>query len=242
MAQNPKISVVMPTHNRANTVHHAIQSIIDQTFDDWELIIVDDGSTDNTEKVVKLFADSRIRYVKNKTNRGISYTRNRGNKLARADIIVVQDDDDMSFPDRLEEIYKYFLDHPETDYLYHWAYIRAIDIRNGARAIHREIHRSGPYDKRRAITVPYIPGQSAYKRSIALKLPYRTNLVAWDDWGLIIDFSMHNKRFGVIERPLYEYVISADSITTLSDNDGRRDEDKKVLETILRKEYKLDVN
>ena len=230
----------MPVYNRTQSVHHAIQSILDQTFDLWELIIVDDGSVDDTERMVKLFKDERIRYFK-RPHKGISASRNFGNKKARGQIIVVQDSDDMSFPDRLEEINKYFTSNPETDYLYHWAYIRAVDIRHGARAIHREIHRSGAYDRRKAITVPYIPGQSAYRKEAVLKYPYREELIAWDDWGLIVDFSMHKLKFGVLEKPLYEYVITGDSITTLSDTNGVREKDKATLENILRKEYKLDV-
>ena len=72
---NPKLSVVLPVFNRQDMVHHAIQSIMDQTFDDWELIVVDDVSTDRTAAVVKPYLqDPRVRYVVNKTNNGISYT------------------------------------------------------------------------------------------------------------------------------------------------------------------------
>lgn len=238
----PKISVVMPTYNRAGLVRHAIQSIVDQTFNDWELVIIDDGSTDETENVVKLYLkDKRIRYFKNKTNKGISYSRNRGNKLAKADIIVVQDSDDMSLPDRLERINEWFEQNPKTDFLYHWFYVRAMDGRFGARAIHRELHSSGPYDPKRALEVPYIPGQAAYKRSVVLKTPYREEIKTWDDWMLIMELTLKKRTFHVIERPLYEYVLSDDSVTTMGDGDGTREKDKAAVKKILSQEYKVKV-
>jgi len=239
--KKPLISVVMPVYNRQNYIHHAIQSILDQTFNDWELVIVDDGSTDNTEKVIKLFKDDRIHYFKNSRNRGISYSRNRGNKMASGEILAVQDSDDMSLPDRLEEIYKTFNAFPRTDIVYHSFYVRAMDIRYGARALHRELVRPGIYSKQRALTVPFIPGQLAYRKAVAKKCPYRKELVCWDDWGFIIDATMKNLNFLWLERPLYEYVVSEDSITTISDGTSMRKEEQKRLENILRKEYKLKV-
>lgn len=231
----------MPVYNRQNYVHHAIQSILDQTFSDWELIIVDDGSTDNTEKVCRLFKDSRIRYYKNAKNSKISFTRNKGNRLARTDWIVVQDSDDMSLPDRLQEFWNYIQENPNVDYIYHDHYCRALDIRYGARAIHREYYKSEDWEKKRALTHPTIPAFACYKKKTVLELPYRKNVGAWDDWMLIMDFTLNDKKFGHIKKPLYEYVISEDSITISSDNDGGREQDQKTIENILRKEYGLNV-
>lgn len=234
--------MVMPVYNREQYVHHAIQSILDQTFSDWELIIVNDGSTDNTERVVKLFKDNRIRYFKNKSNKGISYSRNLGNSKAKGEIIVVQDSDDMSLPDRLEEIWKTFEVQPHTDILYHWFYIRAVDIHYGARAIHRELNRCGAYDKQKALTVPYIPGQMAYRAKVAKKVPYRLEVKCWDDWLFICEASIKDYHFTELQRPLYEYVVSADSVTTMSDNTDLRDRDMEAMKKILRKEYGLKFN
>ena len=234
----PKISVVIPVFNRQQYIHHAIQSIMDQTFDDWELIVVDDGSTDNTERMVKPFLkDKRVKYVKNFKNRGISYTRNRGNKLAKADWIVVQDSDDMSLPDRLQVIWDFIQEHPDTDYIYHDHYVRAIDIHYGARAVHREYFKADEYSRKRALTHPTIPAFACYKRKTVLELPYRIGVGAWDDWMLIMDFACSDKKFARIPRPLYEYVISEDSVTIESDNDGGREKDKEAIIKILKKDY-----
>lgn len=233
-----KLSVILPTYNRAVMVHHAIQSIMDQTFDDWELIIVDDGSTDRTSAVIKPYLkDSRVKYIVNKKNKGISYTRNRGNKLAKADWIVVQDSDDMSFPDRLQVFWDYIQEYPDTDYIYHDHYVRAIDIRYGVRAVHREYYKAADYDRKKAISEPTIPAFACYKKKIVLKFPYRSNVGAWDDWMLIMDFACNNKKFGHINRPLYEYVITTDSATITGDNDGGRENDRNTIIKILKKEY-----
>ena len=239
---NPKLSVVLPVFNRQDMVHHAIQSIMDQTFDDWELIVVDDGSTDRTAAVVKPYLqDPRVRYVVNKTNNGISYTRNRGNKLAQADWIVVQDSDDMSLPDRLQTFWDYIQENPDVDYIYHQHYVRAIDIHYGVRAVHRELYKPDIHSKKRALTHSTIPAFACYRKEAVLKHPYRLNIGYWDDWMLIMDFTLNDKKFGLIERPLYEYVISASSITIQSDRDGSREQDSDRIKNILRKEYKLTV-
>lgn len=244
MKNKPQFSVVMPVYNRQGYVHHAIQSILDQTLTDWELIIVDDASTDDTERICKSFAkkDKRITYVRNQKNRHISFSRNRGNKLAKADWIVVQDSDDMSMPDRLEAYAEYIKEHPNVDYLYSQFYIRAIDIHYGFRAVHREIHKSGEFEKERAMTVPYIPAFACCKKKTVLKHPYRLAIGYWDDWMLIMDFVMNKKEFGFIKRPIYEYVISNDSITIQSDRDGSRERDAEAIRNILRKEYGLKVS
>ena len=85
----PLVSVVMPVYNRADTIRKAIDSILNQTFTDFEFIIVDDGSTDGTTEILDYYAkkDSRVRVLKNEQNRGISYSRNKGNDSAKGKYI-----------------------------------------------------------------------------------------------------------------------------------------------------------
>ena len=98
----PNVSVIIPTFNRANLVGRSIKSVLDQTYCDFELIVVDDGSIDNTEEVVKAFSDPRIRYMKHEKNRGLSAARNTGIKAATGEYIAFQDSDDEWLPNRLE--------------------------------------------------------------------------------------------------------------------------------------------
>ncbi|MGH2538034.1 MAG: glycosyltransferase family 2 protein [Candidatus Promineifilaceae bacterium] len=97
----PKISVIVPTYNRAHYLSQAIESVLQQTFDDFELIIVDDGSTDSTGEVVASFQDRRIIYDRQPRNeRGA--TRNRGVALSQAPYLTFLDDDDWYLPHKLE--------------------------------------------------------------------------------------------------------------------------------------------
>ncbi len=101
----PTVSVVMSTYNRADLVGNATKSILNQTFRDFEFIIVNDGSTDNTAQVLRALAakDKRIRIVTNRQNKGLVYSLNRGLKIARGKYIARMDDDDISLPKRFEK-------------------------------------------------------------------------------------------------------------------------------------------
>lgn len=96
-----KVSVIIPTYNRAHFLAEAIQSVLDQTFTDFELIIVDDGSTDNTEDIVMKFKDPRIRYI-NQENSGVSAARNTGIKASDGEYIAFLDSDDIWLPQNLD--------------------------------------------------------------------------------------------------------------------------------------------
>lgn len=100
--REPKVSVVIPTYNRAHSISMAIRSVLDQTYQDFEVIIVDDGSIDNTEEIVKSFEDERIEYIRHTKNRGASAARNTGIKVAKGEYIAFQDSDDEWVPDKLE--------------------------------------------------------------------------------------------------------------------------------------------
>lgn len=97
------VSVIMPSWNTGNYIGESIQSVIDQTYQNWELIIVDDCSSDNTEEVVKHFNDARIRFLKNEENLGAALTRNRALREAKGEWIAFLDSDDLWCPDKLTE-------------------------------------------------------------------------------------------------------------------------------------------
>ena len=103
MTGKPIVSVIIPTYNRAHLISGAIQSVLDQTYQDFELIVVDDGSKDNTEEVVKDFPDPRIRYIRLEENRGAAAARNIGIKAAKGEYIAFQDSDDEWLPEKLEK-------------------------------------------------------------------------------------------------------------------------------------------
>ncbi len=98
-----KVSVIVPTYNRAHLVTETIDSILSQTFKDFELIIVDNNSSDNTEEVIKSYKDERIKYFKNQNNGIIAVNRNYGISKAQGEYIAFCDDDDLWFPEKLEK-------------------------------------------------------------------------------------------------------------------------------------------
>lgn len=104
MTSTELVSIVLPTYNRANILERCINSILSQTYSNWEFIISDDGSTDETEAVVKRFAkkDSRIRYHRNATQLGLPGNRNAAISIAKGNLILQLEDDIVAEPDCLE--------------------------------------------------------------------------------------------------------------------------------------------
>lgn len=96
----PTVSVIIPCYNHGHYLPHAVRSVLAQTFTDWEAIIVDDGSTDDTRQVAAQFTDPRIRYIYQE-NRGLSGARNTGIAAARGELIALLDADDMWEPEFL---------------------------------------------------------------------------------------------------------------------------------------------
>lgn len=99
---NPKISVLMPVYNAEKYLHEAIDSILNQTFKDFEFFIINDASTDNSKKIIMSYNDKRIRHLENKKNLGVAGTLNRGLKLAEGKYIARMDADDIAYSQRLQ--------------------------------------------------------------------------------------------------------------------------------------------
>lgn len=113
--KSPRVSVVMPTYNGEKYIAETIRSILAQAYSDFELVVVDDGSTDRTAQVVESFADPRIRLIRSEVNGGIAVATNRGYAAAKGEFIAQMDHDDIAVPNRLA-IQVAFLDaHPDVD-------------------------------------------------------------------------------------------------------------------------------
>ena len=100
---NDLVSIIMPSYNTACFISDSIKSVIDQTYQNWELLIVDDCSVDDTaEKVRAFFSDERIKFVKNDTNNGAAFCRNMALRIAKGKWIAFLDSDDLWKPEKLE--------------------------------------------------------------------------------------------------------------------------------------------
>ncbi|WP_226596280.1 glycosyltransferase family 2 protein [Marinobacter nauticus] len=118
MSSNPLVSVITPTFNRADYLPFAVESVLSQSVPDFELIVIDDGSTDGTAELTERYlADSRIRYLKQE-NQGQSVARNRGIAEARGQFICFLDSDNAWVSTKLKTSLKAFEEHPEADIVY----------------------------------------------------------------------------------------------------------------------------
>ncbi len=110
----PTTSVLMPVYNGEKYLREAVDSILNQTFTDFEFIIINDGSTDATESIVLSYKDNRIKYIKNSTNLGLIKTLNLGIELAKGNYIARMDADDISLPNRLKHQLEFMVINPEV--------------------------------------------------------------------------------------------------------------------------------
>src|SRR6188472_559267 len=134
-APAPQVSVVMPVYNAERYLAEAIESTLAQSFADWELIAVDDGSTDGSSRILAEYAaaDPRV-VVHRQENGGVAAASNRALELARAPLVARLDADDLSLPHRLEQQHRFLGDHPEVGMVGGQAAIVDLDGREVAEA------------------------------------------------------------------------------------------------------------
>ncbi len=98
-----KVTVIIPTYNRAHLIKRSVESVLNQTYQDIQILVIDDGSGDDTQQVVQGIEDARITYYRKEKNEGVSLARNTGVELAQTDYIAFQDSDDVWRPDKLQK-------------------------------------------------------------------------------------------------------------------------------------------
>ena len=127
---NDLVSIIMPSYNTGRFIRETIESVLAQSYPAWELIIVDDCSTDNTDYVVNQYlTDERIRYIKNDTNSGAAVSRNRALREAKGKWIAFLDSDDLWEPDKLQRQISFMRDNG-----YHFSYTNYIEIDEESKA------------------------------------------------------------------------------------------------------------
>jgi len=118
MPGTPTVSLIMPVYDGEAFVADAIESVLAQTYDDWELIVIDDGSNDGTAAVVEGFLPHDAIRFYSQDNRGVTATTNRGIELARGEFLGIHPQDDVSYPDRLERQVAVFEEYPDVGLVY----------------------------------------------------------------------------------------------------------------------------
>ena len=193
---SPKVTVILPTYNRAAYLTQAIDSIRAQTLTDWELIIIDDASGDTTPEMVRTFTqqDSRIRYHRHRTNQGVAIARNTGLKHASSAYIAFQDDDDLSHPERLQKQADYLDKHPNVALLYTHIV---------------KLHVNEPINWHTNHT-EHTFGTLMVTRAIYQRVPFRPFFITLEDSDFIMRAAEYSskklqKTSAFIEEPLYAY-------------------------------------
>ena len=206
-------SIIIPTFNRGYCIWKAIQSLQKQIFPDWEMIIVDDGSTDDTKKVVAEFQnDPRIKYFKQK-NGGTSSARNTGMELAKDKIIGFLDSDDIYHPNCLQTVFEYFQKFPKKKFaIPDWDFYLQFFDKNYQLLESKKVN---PKEKAE-ITLPDIYHwniKSAYGSGLFLKreiikdgVKFDERLKVFDDWDFVMQLGKaYPDGFLYIPAVLFEY-------------------------------------
>ncbi len=195
------VSIILTCFNGEPWIAGAIRSVLAQTYPDWELIIVNDGSTDGSQAVIDGFEDERIRRVQ-QANRGIPGARNRGLQEAKGALVAILDQDDLWAPEKLGQQVHHLRNHPEVGVVY----TNADHIDAEGRVIGR---RYGvppgegwllAHFLRAGVAVPIVT-TLIRRECLETVGPFNQRLYGWDDYELLVRLASRF-RFGYLEEPL----------------------------------------
>lgn len=192
MKLNPLVSVIMPAFNAGKTINESILSVINQTYKNWELIVVNDGSQDNTSEIVKKFKNENILLIE-QTNKGVSNARNVGIHNSKGEYIAFLDADDLWVSSKLEKSLIEF-DSSSCDLIYSRIKIFKNNINDASSFIYREliVERDDYY---RLLIYDYMPTLTVVvKKSVLEKIGYFDELLnGTEDWDLWIRITKEHK-------------------------------------------------
>ena len=228
----PLISIVLPTYNNDWCISDAIRSVLGQTYDNWELIVVDDGSTDTTKEVLKFWEgfDERIKPIYRDENKGIAYSRNEGNRAAKGHLIVVMDSDDLMLAERLMAAETTYQENP-YDVLY-TSYYRK---RQGGEVEEvQEVQEEFTDDLLDPIQrIPHLT-MVATKETFE-KVPYRDDKRVNDDWFWCVDLYNSGAKFVGLNVPTMIHVVNPGGVSMKYQKQYKKDYKDCKIDRELRK-------
>lgn len=206
----PQLSVIMSAYNSSDTIERAVRSILDQSFTDFELIVMNDGSTDDTEAKILSYSDERIQYYKLE-HAGLTRALNFGLSRAVGEIIARHDSDDWSEPERFSIQMQSFIENDECDLIASW---------------HNVVDTAGNYLGRKRTPLddeslknmltwrnPFCHGSVAIRKSVLDQVGgYNESLLYSQDYDLWVRLEASGAKFSCVPEALYNYSISPESI------------------------------
>ena len=198
----PTVSVIVPAYNQGHYLEECIQSVLKQTYEDFEIIIVDDGSTDNTQEVSTSFSDSRVHYI-HQENRGLSGARNTGIKKAKGSYITYLDSDDLFLPKKLEVL----IDNFETEPDFGIIAGQAIVINEHGEKLGEVFDTPPPKDH-----LQFLMGNPLHVGSVLIRYEWQIkagyfdeNLRSYEDWDMWLRLVRAGCNFGWVAQPVSLY-------------------------------------
>lgn len=240
-SKKPQISVVMPAYNAERYIARAIESVLNQTFRNFELIIINDVSSDKTPSIIKEYQekDSRVRMINNRKKGLIAGSLNKGIKLARADVIARMDADDVCYPRRLEVQYKLLMKKPEVAVV--GANMRIVDEK-GKIISKREYPKKSKELKRLMFRYsPFAHPVVMYRKSVFKEFGgYVENIFPCEDIDLW--FKIGSKyQFASVSKPLLKYTLYSTSSSHKKVKDVELLGLKVKIDALKKYDYKLSV-
>jgi glycosyltransferase involved in cell wall biosynthesis len=216
------ITVLMPVYNASLFLREAIESILNQTYKNFEFIIINDGSTDSSLQIIESFKDPRIKLVNNERNLGIIKTRNKGLQLAKGKYIANMDADDISLPTRLEKQFTFLEKNPDVAVIA--SKLVLINQNNDEIGIWPEdYHISDRNEIRKVLPIINCIGQPTVmiKNSVMKEIGYNSKYInGIEDWGLWLDILSNNYIIEKLDDVLLRYRIHSNSITVSGNLSG----------------------
>ena len=202
--KEPLVSIIVPVFNKERTINQSLQSLFDQSYSNWEIIVIDDASTDSSRKMIDIVNEPRMKKVYFATNKGVVNSYKEGVKRAKGEFIMFHDSDDMSLPDRIEKCVAAIGD---ADILYHSIYVMAHHPDPQIPILARVYRPAQKWEPNRIYTEQYIPGilfakADILKRTIE-KFPSEAER-AWD-WMHHILLHQAGAKYVALPEGLYEY-------------------------------------
>ena len=229
---NNKISVIIPTYNRGKLIIKTLESILNQTYKNIEILVIDDNSNDNTKQKINEIPDNRIRYIKLKKRKGASFARNIGIKKAIGKYIAFQDSDEISHIDKLEkQIKNLIINKSDFDFCKIILYIKTIKIIFPNKNQEKSIMNNKILDE--LCNGNFITTSSILvKRNFIKKYLFDNNFPRLQDYDLVLRM-VPNAKVSYTNEILIDQHYQNDSISSSSKNF------KKAINLLLKKKYKF---